>query len=30
VWKDVPPKTLVVNEKTQVARRDWKRPRKKG
>jgi bifunctional UDP-N-acetylglucosamine pyrophosphorylase / glucosamine-1-phosphate N-acetyltransferase len=28
VWKDVPPKTLVVNEKTQVARSGWKRPRK--
>jgi bifunctional UDP-N-acetylglucosamine pyrophosphorylase/glucosamine-1-phosphate N-acetyltransferase len=29
VWKDVEPGTLVVNPKTQVARRDWKRPVKK-
>jgi bifunctional UDP-N-acetylglucosamine pyrophosphorylase/glucosamine-1-phosphate N-acetyltransferase len=28
VWKDVPAETLVVNEKTQVARGGWKRPRK--
>ena len=28
VWKDVPPGTLAVNEKTQVARSGWKRPRK--
>ena len=28
VWKDVPPEALVVNEKTQVARSGWKRPRK--
>ena len=28
VWKDVPPGTLAVNEKTQVARSDWKRPKK--
>jgi len=29
VWKDVPPGSLVVNEKTQVARGDWKRPVRK-
>ena len=29
VWKDVPPGTLVVNPKTQVAKGDWKRPVKK-
>jgi len=28
VWKDVPPGTLAVNEKTQVARSGWKRPKK--
>jgi bifunctional UDP-N-acetylglucosamine pyrophosphorylase/glucosamine-1-phosphate N-acetyltransferase len=28
VWKDVPPGTLALNEKTQVARNGWKRPRK--
>jgi bifunctional UDP-N-acetylglucosamine pyrophosphorylase/glucosamine-1-phosphate N-acetyltransferase len=28
VWKDVPPGTLVLNEKTQVARNGWKRPKK--
>ena len=28
VWKDVPPESLVINEKTQVARSGWKRPRK--
>jgi bifunctional UDP-N-acetylglucosamine pyrophosphorylase/glucosamine-1-phosphate N-acetyltransferase len=28
VWKDVPPGTLVLNDKTQVARNGWKRPRK--
>jgi bifunctional UDP-N-acetylglucosamine pyrophosphorylase/glucosamine-1-phosphate N-acetyltransferase len=28
VWKDVPPEALVVNEKTQVARSGWKRPKK--
>jgi len=28
VWKDVPPGTLVLNEKTQLARNGWKRPRK--
>jgi len=28
VWKDVPPGTLAINEKTQVARSGWKRPRK--
>ena len=29
VWKDVPPDSLVVNAKTQVARSDWKRPTRK-
>jgi bifunctional UDP-N-acetylglucosamine pyrophosphorylase/glucosamine-1-phosphate N-acetyltransferase len=29
VWKDVPPGTLALNEKTQVARGDYQRPRKK-
>ena len=28
VWKDVPAGTLVVNDKTQVARNGWKRPKK--
>ena len=28
VWKDVPPKALAINDKTQVARSGWKRPRK--
>jgi bifunctional UDP-N-acetylglucosamine pyrophosphorylase/glucosamine-1-phosphate N-acetyltransferase len=28
VWKDVPPGALVLNEKTQVARNGWKRPKK--
>ena len=28
VWKDVPPGTLALNEKTQVARNGWKRPKK--
>ena len=28
VWKDVPPEALVINDKTQVARGGWKRPRK--
>ncbi len=28
VWKDVPPGTLTINEKTQVARSDWRRPKK--
>ncbi|HTP46862.1 MAG TPA: bifunctional UDP-N-acetylglucosamine diphosphorylase/glucosamine-1-phosphate N-acetyltransferase GlmU [Casimicrobiaceae bacterium] len=28
VWKDVPPEALVINDKTQVARSGWKRPRK--
>jgi bifunctional UDP-N-acetylglucosamine pyrophosphorylase/glucosamine-1-phosphate N-acetyltransferase len=28
VWKDVPPETLAMNEKTQVARSGWKRPKK--
>jgi bifunctional UDP-N-acetylglucosamine pyrophosphorylase/glucosamine-1-phosphate N-acetyltransferase len=28
VWKDVPAEALVVNEKTQVARSGWKRPKK--
>ncbi len=28
VWKDVPPETLVVNAKSQVARSGWKRPKK--
>ena len=28
VWKDVPPEALAMNEKTQVARSGWKRPRK--
>jgi bifunctional UDP-N-acetylglucosamine pyrophosphorylase / glucosamine-1-phosphate N-acetyltransferase len=28
VWKDVPPGTLALNEKTQVSRNGWKRPRK--
>ncbi len=29
VWKDVPPGTLALNEKTQVARGDYQRPRKR-
>jgi bifunctional UDP-N-acetylglucosamine pyrophosphorylase/glucosamine-1-phosphate N-acetyltransferase len=29
VWRDVPPGTLALNEKTQVARTDYQRPRKK-
>ena len=29
VWKDVAPGSLVVNDKTQSARSDWKRPIKK-
>ena len=29
VWKDVPPGTLAVNEKTQVAKSGWTRPEKK-
>ena len=29
VWKDVPAGSLVVNEKTQVSRSDWKRPIRK-
>ena len=28
VWRDVPPGTLAINEKTQVARSGWKRPKK--
>ena len=28
VWKDVPSGTLALNEKTQVARNGWKRPKK--
>ena len=28
VWKDVPPGTLALNQKTQIARQGWKRPRK--
>jgi len=28
VWKDVPPGALALNEKTQVAKRDYQRPRK--
>ena len=28
VWKDVPPEALVVNEKAQVAKSGWKRPKK--
>jgi bifunctional UDP-N-acetylglucosamine pyrophosphorylase / glucosamine-1-phosphate N-acetyltransferase len=28
VWQDVPPGTLALNEKTQVSRNGWKRPRK--
>jgi len=28
IWKDVPPGTLALNEKTQVARNGWKRPKK--
>jgi bifunctional UDP-N-acetylglucosamine pyrophosphorylase / glucosamine-1-phosphate N-acetyltransferase len=28
IWKDVPPEALATNEKTQVARSDWKRPKK--
>ncbi len=28
VWKDVPPGTLALNEKTQVSRNGWKRPKK--
>ena len=29
VWKDVPPGTLALNQKTQVAHEGWKRPVKK-
>ena len=29
VWKDVPSGALAVNEKTQVARSSWRRPKKK-
>ena len=29
VWKDVPPGTLALNEKTQVTRASYQRPRKK-
>ncbi len=29
VWKDVPPGTLTINEKTQVAKTGWVRPTKK-
>ena len=29
VWKDTPPGGLVINQKTQQHRREWKRPRKK-
>ena len=29
VWKDVPPGTLALNEKTQVTKGDWTRPVKK-
>jgi len=28
VWKDAPPDALTLNAKTQVARSDWKRPKK--
>ena len=28
VWKDVPGESLVLNEKTQIARENWKRPTK--
>jgi bifunctional UDP-N-acetylglucosamine pyrophosphorylase / glucosamine-1-phosphate N-acetyltransferase len=28
VWKDVPPGVLALNEKTQIARSGWKRPKK--
>ena len=28
VWKDVPPGTLALNDKTQVSRQGWKRPKK--
>jgi bifunctional UDP-N-acetylglucosamine pyrophosphorylase/glucosamine-1-phosphate N-acetyltransferase len=28
VWKDVPAQALVVNEKTQLAKSGWKRPKK--
>ncbi len=28
VWKDAPPEALTLNAKTQVARSDWKRPKK--
>jgi len=28
IWKDVPPGTLALNDKTQVTRNGWKRPRK--
>ncbi len=28
VWKDVPPGTLAINDKTQVERSGWKRPKK--
>ena len=29
VWKDLQPGVLVINEKTQVTRSDYQRPRKK-
>lgn len=29
VWRNTPPGGLVINEKTQLHRRDWKRPQKK-
>ncbi len=28
VWKDVPGASLALNDKTQIARADWKRPKK--
>jgi len=28
VWQDVPPGTLAINDKTQVARGGWQRPKK--
>lgn len=30
VWKNVPPQALTVNEKTQLSRLGWQRPKKKG
>ena len=27
VWKDVPPGALAINEKKQIAKGDWKRPK---